>query len=150
MHALFMGFISGAVSGIVMGVVSDLLFRLGLFRSSLIIIDGSFLFRTLRMRPTLPVVAGAGLCIHLVTSGIFGALYFPAGAILGLNLRFMGSLEAVGIYVAILWLCMLFIALPVAGEGVLGRKSGSLSWLEQLILHGIYCVLYYGGLVLLL
>jgi hypothetical protein len=150
MHSMLMGFLSGAVSGVAMGIVSDLLFRLGLFKSSLIMIDGSFLFRTLRSRPTLPVVAGAGLCIHVVTSGVFGALYFPASSILGLEADFVRSFTAVGLYVVILWLAMLFIALPVAGEGILGRKSGSLSWLEQLILHAIYCILYYECLGLLL
>lgn len=142
MHAILMGFISGAVSGVVMGIVSDLLFRLGLFKSSLIIIDGSFLFRTLKSRPTLPVVAAVGLCIHLVTSGVFGALYFVAGVILGFDLQSMRALAPVSIYVGILWLCMLFIALPVAGEGVLGKKSGRLTWLEQLFLHAIYWLLY--------
>jgi len=150
MRAILMGFLSGAISGIVMGIMSDLLFRLGLFRSSLIVIDGSFLFKTLKSRPTLPVVAGTGLCVHLVTSGIFGALYFPAGVILGINPAFMGTFGAVSLYVGILWLAMLFIALPVAGEGILGIRSGPLSWLEQLILHGIYCIFYFTLLRLLL
>jgi len=150
MHQILTGFIAGAVSGVFMGMISHLLFRLRIFKSSLIMIDGSFLFRTLKLQGSPPVVAGAGLCIHLVTSGAFGALYFPACAILGLDAGTAGSFAAVSLYVAVLWLSMLFIALPVSGEGILGRKSGSLSWLEQLILHGIYCILYYMCLKLLL
>jgi hypothetical protein len=41
---------------------------------------------------------------------------------------------------------MLFIALPVSGEGTLGRKSGPLAWIEQLILHIVFSGLYYMAL----
>jgi hypothetical protein len=41
---------------------------------------------------------------------------------------------------------MLFMALPIAGEGFLGRKSGPFIWLEQLILHVVFAILYYGCL----
>lgn len=37
-----------------------------------------------------------------------------------------------------LWLSMLFVALPIAGQGLLGRKLGSLIWLEQIVLHIIF------------
>ena len=52
----------------------------------------------------------------------------------------------ISIYVALLYLSMLFIALPVAGEGLFGRKSGPLAWFEQLILHVVFALLYYGCL----
>jgi hypothetical protein len=143
MHQALTGFVSGAVSGIVMGLISHVLFRFRIFKSSLIVVDGSFLFRTLKCQGGRPLVAGAGLCIHLATSGAFGALYLLAAALLGLDAVAVRSFAPISLYVALLWLSMLFIALPVAGEGFLGRKSGPLSWLEQLILHGIFCVLYY-------
>ena len=143
MHTVATGFIAGAVSGIVMGLISHILFRLKIFKSSLIVVDGSFLFRTLKHHGSPFLITGAGLCIHLVTSGAFGALYFVATALLGLNAAAVRSFPLVSLYVALLWLSMLFIALPVAGEGFLGRKSGPLSWLEQLILHGVFCILYF-------
>ena len=143
MHPILTGFISGALSGIVMGVISHILFQFKIFKSSLIIIDGSFLFRTLKYKGSPLLINGVGLCIHLVTSGIFGALYFVAAAILGLNEAEVISFSLMGFYVALLWLSMLFIALPAAGEGFLGIKSGPLSWLEQFILHVVFFLLYY-------
>lgn len=150
MHLLTIGFVCGAVSGIAMGLLSDVLFRLKIFRSSLLVIDGSFFFRTLKMGGTPQLVYGAGLIIHLITSGVFGALYILAGMLLGLSAVTVGSLMAISVYIALLWLSMLFVALPVAGEGFLGRKSGSFTWLEQLILHVVFAFLYYGCLKVLL
>lgn len=143
MNAVLTGFISGAVSGIVMGLISHILFRLNIFKSSLIVVDGSFLFRTLKYHGSSLLMTGAGLCVHLVTSGVFGALYFVATALLGLNAEEVRSFPLISLYVAFLWLSMLFVALPVAGEGFLGRRSGPLSWFEQLILHGVFCICYF-------
>ena len=150
MHPLTIGFVSGAAAGVVMGLLSDLFFRLRIFRSSLVVIDGSFLFRTLKLRVGTQLIYGAGLFIHLMTSGVFGAIYVLACSLLGLNAMTVGSLTAVSLYVALLWLSMLFVALPVAGEGLLGRRSGSFTWLEQLILHALFLFLYYGCLRALL
>jgi hypothetical protein len=150
MYAVLTGFIAGALSGIVMGLISHILFRLNIFKSSLIVVDGSFLFKALKYHASPPLITGAGLFMHLVTSGAFGALYFVVTGLLGLNDAAVRSFPLIGIYVALLWLSMLLVALPVAGEGFLGRKSGPLSWLEQLILHGVFCVLYYGCLAMLL
>jgi hypothetical protein len=143
MHTVFKGLIAGAVSGIAMGLISHILFRLKIFKSSLIVVDGAFLFRTLGYHGSPTLINGAGLCIHVVTSAAFGALYFVATALLGFNAAAMGSFPLISLYVALLWLSMLFIALPVAGEGLLGRKSGPLAWLEQLVLHGVFCILYF-------
>ena len=146
MHSVLIGFLSGALSGIVMGLTSHALFRLGLFKSSLIVVDGAFLFRTLGHQAGPSLVNGVGLVIHLLTSGVFGALYFAAAALLGLSTATTMSCSLVSLYVALLWLSMLFIALPVAGEGFLGKRSGRLSWLEQLVLHLIFFAFYYGCL----
>jgi hypothetical protein len=140
MHQVFAGFISGAVSGIIMGLVSDILFRLHFFKSSLIVVDGSFLFRTLKLKVNLPLLYSAGLCIHLITSGIFGSVYIIATSLLGFESLSFGL---ICLYIAALWLSMLFVALPIAGEGFLGSKSGSLAWLEQFFLHVIFCAIYY-------
>jgi hypothetical protein len=140
MHQVLTGFISGAVSGIIMGLASDILFRLNIFKSNLIVVDGSFLFRTLKLKDNPPLRYAAGFCIHLITSGIFGSIYVIASKLLGF---YSLSLVLVCLYTMTLWLSMLFIALPIAGEGFLGRKSGPLAWLEQLFFHVIFCVLYY-------
>lgn len=146
MHFLTIGFLSGALAGIVMGLLSHALFTFNVFTSSLFVIDGSFFFRSLRLRGTPLLVSGAGLVIHLITSGVFGVVYMVAGNLLRLDKTTRGSLTAISMYVALLWLSMLFIALPVAGEGFLGKKSGPSAWLEQLVLHVIFALVYYGCL----
>jgi hypothetical protein len=123
-----------------MGLVSHICFKLRIFKSSLILIDGSFLFRTFKLQSGSSVISGIGLVIHLATSGIFGSLYIVAARYLGFNAL---SLPFVSFYIFLLWLSMIFIALPISGEGVLGARSGPLSWLEQLILHILFCGLYY-------
>jgi hypothetical protein len=74
MRTALIGFLAGATSGVVMGLVSHICFRLRIFKSSLIIIDGSFFFRTLQLQDGPSLIFGTGLLIHLVTSGVFGAL----------------------------------------------------------------------------
>jgi hypothetical protein len=143
MRTALVGFLAGASSGVVMGFVSHICFRLRIFKSSLFVIDGSFFFRTLQLQGSSSLTYTAGFLIHLVTSGIFGAIYVVAVGLLGLDSL---ALPLVSLYMLLLWLSMLFIALPVSGEGMLGAKSGSLAWLEQLILHIIFGVLYYVAL----
>jgi hypothetical protein len=143
MRTALVGFLAGAVSGVVMGFVSHICFRRRVFKSSLVVIDGSFFFRTLRVQGSPSLTYAAGLLIHLVTSGIFGALYVVAANFLGLDSL---ALPLVSFYIFLLWLSMLFIALPVSGEGMLGTKSGPLAWLEQLILHIIFGGFYYVAL----
>lgn len=140
METALIGFLAGAFSGAFMGLVSHTCFRLGLFKSSLIVIDGSFFFRTLRLQGSPSLTLGTGFVIHLVTSGIFGALYVAATGYFEFTTL---SFPLVSIYVLLLWLSMLFIALPAAGEGMLGNKSGHFAWLEQFILHMIFLVLYF-------
>lgn len=143
MNAAIAGFLSGAAAGIIMGIISHALHKFRIFKSSLIVIDGSFFFRTLGKQAGPGMVAATGLVIHLVTSGVFGAVYFIAASILGIGAEQAAScISLTGLYIGILWLSMLFIALPIAGEGLLGRRSGRLSWFEQLLLHVIFFIFY--------
>jgi len=41
---------------------------------------------------------------------------------------------------------MLGIALPIAGQGFLGRKIGPASWLEQAALHAIFGLVFWWSL----
>lgn len=143
MHAIIAGFLAGAASGVIMGVISHILFKVRVFKSSLIVIDGSFLFRTVGRAAGPGLIAAAGLIIHLVTSGVFGAIYFVATAMLGMGpSQAANSLVLIGLYIAVLWVSMLFVALPVAGEELFGRRSGRYAWLEQLVLHVLFLVAY--------
>jgi hypothetical protein len=146
MDTLVIGFLSGAVSGVIMGLLSHVLFRLKIFKSSLIVVDGSFFFQTLKLQVSAQLIFAAGMLIHLITSGVFGAIYVLASFFLGFSAMTVVSFMVISIYVALLYLSMLFIALPVAGEGLFGRKSGPFAWFEQLILHVVFAFLYYGCL----
>ncbi|MHB8109875.1 MAG: hypothetical protein ACYDHW_07570 [Syntrophorhabdaceae bacterium] len=143
MHAIIAGFLAGAAAGIIMGLISHILFKFRVFKSSLIVIDGSFLFRKMKKHAEPGLIATAGLAVHLVTSAVFGALYFVATGLLGISPPDAAwSFVHVSLYVVLLWLSMLFIALPIAGQGILGRRSGPYAWLEQLLLHGIFLAAY--------
>lgn len=139
MHPAVNGFLAGVIAGVVMAVLSDLAYRCRVFKSSLVIIDGYFLVNTIKAQPSPLLLYSAGIPIHLVTSGIFGAIYAGGTDLLGLPSQ---SFFLVAIYFLLLWLSMLFIALPTAGQGMLGRKAGRATWLEQLVLHIIFGAAY--------
>ncbi len=137
------GAIAGVLAGILMGLASEVCFRTGLFKSSLILVDGEFLFRTLKMKPGGQVRYIVGSVIHLITSGVFGGIYVAATHLFGLIPL---SAFLLSIYFFVMWLSMLFVALPVAGQGLLGKKAGAATWLEQLILHILFGAGYYAFL----
>lgn len=140
------GFLAGVAAGIVMGVVSDIAARLQLFRSSLFVVDGNFLLRTLGVRGSPQSVYLAGIPMHLATSGVFGALYTVATWFADLQAF---SVWLMAFYVLLLWLSMLCIALPIAGQGFFGSKAGRSTWLEQLALHIVFFAVYYGMLAVI-
>lgn len=137
------GFFAGVASGIVMAFFSDVAYRLGLFRSSLIVVDGSYALRMMGRpggeRSTASLYA-LGILIHLVTSGVFGAVYPLLTGLFHASPR-SGLLFAA--YVLLLWLAMLLSALPIAGLGIFGRKAGKFTWLEQLLLHTVFGLVYW-------
>jgi hypothetical protein len=129
------GIIAGILAGVFMGVVSEMGYRLGVLRASLPIVDGSFATKLLRIKPETWRVYVLGVPTHLVTSAIFGIVYYALALALDFEPTSPGVITA---YVAILWLSMLFVALPVAGQGFLGSKLGQFAWLEQLVLHMVF------------
>ncbi len=137
------GVAAGILAGVLMGIVSEVCFRVGSFRSSLILVDGEFLFRTLNMKPDDRIRYMVGALIHLATSGVFGGIYIAATYFFDLDPL---SARLVSFYFFVLWLSMLFIALPIAGQGFLGKKAGTSTWFEQLILHVVFGAGYYGAL----
>jgi len=137
------GVIAGILAGVLMGLASEACFRVRLFKSSLILVDGEFLFRTLNMKPGDRTRYIVGTVIHLITSGVFGGIYIAATHLVALTPL---SALLVSIYFFVLWLSMLLIALPIAGQGLLGRKAGSATWFEQLTLHIVFGAGYYAAL----
>jgi len=53
---------------------------------------------------------------------------------------------ALAAYVFVLWLSMLLLALPIAGQGLLGRRAAISAWYEQLALHAVFGVALWLGL----
>lgn len=137
------GVVAGILAGVLMGLVSEACFRIGLFRSSLIVVDGEFLFHALNMKPNDHIRYMVGTVIHLATSGVFGGIYIVAMYFLDLNPL---SAWPISFYFFVLWLSMLFIALPIAGQGLLGKKAGTSAWFEQLVLHIVFGAGYYAAL----
>ena len=134
---LFEGVVSGVAAGILMGLISHAGFKVGIFKSSLFIVDGTFVQNILRLEHNVNKSVLLGIPVHLLTSVSFGIGYVVPVTLLKLDLL-NGWLIA--LYTLMLWLSMLFVALPAAGQGVLGRKLGSLTWLEQIVLHIIFGV----------
>ena len=143
---LFEGIISGLSAGILMGLISHAGFKAGIFKSSLFIIDGTFVQHILRLNSKMNTSVLVGIPVHLFTSICFGIGYVGSVSLLKvdpLNVPF------VGLYIFILWVSMLFVALPIARQGLLGRKLGSHTWLEQLVLHVIFGLGFWGTLYFL-
>ena len=129
------GIFAGLIAGIFMGIFSQLGYWLGIVRSHLIVIDGAFALRIIKRGTGTPATYTVGTVIHLVTSIIFGIVYVVIARIAGFDLQWA---IAIAVYVIMLWLAMLAVALPIAGQGFLGNKIRSSVWLEQLVLHVIF------------
>ena len=140
------GIVSGLVAGTLMGLISHAGFKLGIFKSSLFIIDGTFVQRILRLKHQAKQAVVLGIPVHLATSMSFGIGYVMPVTIFSLNLL---NAWLIMFYTFILWLSMLFVALPTAGQGFLGKKLGPLTWLEQMILHIVFGIGLWGALYLL-
>jgi len=129
------GIIAGLIAGIFMGILSQLGYWFGVIRSHLIVVDGAFALRMLRRDSGTPATYSVGIIIHLATSIIFGIVYVAIAQLAGFTSQWF---VAVAVYVFILWLAMLIVALPIAGQGFMGNKIRGAVWLEQLILHVIF------------
>jgi len=132
---LVQGLVAGLIAGIFMGILSQLGYWFGVIRSHLIVVDGAFALRMLRREGGTPATYAVGIIIHLVTSIVFGIVYVAIAQLAGFTLQWF---VAVAVYVFILWLAMLIVALPIAGQGFMGKKIRGAVWLEQLILHVIF------------
>ena len=129
------GIIAGSIAGVIMGIFSQFGYWLGVVRSHLIVVDGAFALRILRREGGTTTTYAVGTLIHLVTSIVFGIIYVVIAKVVGFDVHWA---VAIAVYVFVLWLAMLAVALPVAGQGFMGNKIRSSVWLEQLVLHVIF------------
>jgi hypothetical protein len=129
------GLVAGLIAGILMGIATEIGYRLRLLKANLIIVDGSFALRSMNRSGGGAAIYVLGSVIHLVTSAVFGIVYAILANLFSFDMRLV---LAVVVYVFILWIAMLLVALPIAGQGIMGRKTGKTVWAEQLILHVIF------------
>jgi hypothetical protein len=129
------GIFSGLVAGAIMIIISEIAYRFDSIRGNLIIIDGSFAAGILKInRGNIPKYV-LGIIVHLVTSAVFGLIYTLILFFTPFDNRKVWILVP---YIIVLWLAMLFIALPVAGAGIMGKRFGKYVWAEQLGLHIVF------------
>lgn len=129
------GLVAGLIAGIFMGIANEIGYRLKLLKANLVIVDGSFALSLMKRAESIVSIYSLGIVIHLVTSAIFGIIYVVLAKFFGFDTKLI---LAIGIYVFVLWIAMLFVALPVAGQSVMGKKISGLVWAEQLGLHVIF------------
>ena len=129
------GLLAGLIAGIFMGIFSQIGYWVGLVKSHLIVVDGAFVLRMIKQEGGTAITYAAGTVIHLVTSIVFGIVYSVIAKLADFEVQ---SVVPVVIYIFVLWLAMLAVALPIAGQGFMGNKIRNVVWLEQLVLHVIF------------
>ena len=129
------GLLAGLIAGIFMGIFSQIGYWLGLVKSHLVVVDGAFALRMIKQEGRTVVTYAVGTVIHLVTSVVFGIVYAVIARLADFEVQ---SVVPVVVYVFVLWLAMLAVALPIAGQGFMGNKIRNTVWLEQLVLHVIF------------
>jgi uncharacterized membrane protein YagU involved in acid resistance len=132
---LVQGLVAGLIAGILMGIATEIGYRLGLLKANLVTVDGSFALRLMNRSESDAAIYALGIVIHLATSAVFGIIYVILAKLFTFDARLI---LAIVIYVFVLWIAMLFMALPVAGQGIMGKKISGVVWAEQLVLHVIF------------
>jgi len=132
---------AAVIAGIIMAIATDIGYRLGIVRGNLLQVDGEFALKNMRIRPRTSLIYLIGIIVHLSTSAIFGVILFGITKAGDIN---ASSIKLVAPYVFVLWIAMLVSALPVAGQGFLGRKLASSVWVEQFFLHAVFFAVFWG------
>lgn len=134
---------AAVIAGIAMAALTEIGYRMRLVKANLLMIDGEFALTRLRLKTGKAMVYAAGIAVHLVTSAVFGAVYYGIALLFDID---PANIIALAPYVFLLWLAMLFFALPAAGQGILGRRAAASAWYEQLALHAVFGVVLWAAL----
>ena len=132
--------VAAIIAGAFMALASEIGYRLGVLKSNLIIIDGQFAIERLRWTQGTATIYVLGIVIHLMTSAVFGVIYYAIISLFDLSAT---AIFVIAPYVVFLWLAMLFVALPISGQGIGGQKIGRFSWIEQLFFHAIFGIVFW-------
>jgi uncharacterized membrane protein YagU involved in acid resistance len=136
------GIIVGLLAGAFMGGTSEILYSLGIFKASQLQVDGKFVTDKLKGESSEAKRYAFGIPIHLFTSVVFGVIYMGFTDVLDWDRESLGLIAA---YLFVLWLSMLMVALPVAGQGFLGKNIGQYAWSEQFVTHLVYALVLWWG-----
>jgi len=131
------------IAGVFMALANEAGYRIGIIRGNLLQVDGEFALNRMGVKSTRGLVYIAGISVHLFTSAAFGAVLYIVAEVIDVKADSVGLIAP---YVFILWLAMLFSALPVAGQGLLGRRLAGTVWVEQLFLHLIFGIVLWWAL----
>ena len=137
------GLAAGVIAGVYMGIVSEIGYRLGLIKSHLVIVDGEYGLKMLKREQTRSMVYAVGTTVHLITSIVFGIIYTTIAHFAGFDYTHAAYLP---LYIVVLWVAMLFTALPIAGKGTAGLKIHKYVWAEQALLHVVYGLSFWWAL----
>jgi hypothetical protein len=132
--------IAAVIAGTFMALASEIGHRLSVLKSNLIVIDGAFAIERLKWKRGTATIYILGIFIHLMTSAIFGVIYYVIISLFDLSAT---SVTVIAPYVVFLWLSMLFVALPISGQGMVGQKIGRFCWVEQLVFHTIFGIVFW-------
>jgi hypothetical protein len=136
------GILVGLLAGAFMGGASEILYRLGIFKASQFEVDGKFVTDKLEGEASEAKRYAFGIPLHLFTSVIFGVVYTGFTDVLDWDRESPGLIAA---YLFLLWLSMILVALPVAGQGFMGKKIGRYAWAEQFVTHFLYALALWWG-----
>jgi hypothetical protein len=137
------GVVAGIIAGAFMAAVSEVGYRLRCLRSNLILTDGDFATKLVSPGTSKGITYTLGVVVHLITSAVFGLVYAGVVHVLDTNAE---SAAVIAPYVFLLWLAMLLVALPVAGQGLLGWRAGKYAWVEQLLFHAVFGAAFWWAL----
>lgn len=137
--------VAAMAAGVAMALATEAGYRLGIIRGNLLKVDGEFALQQIGIKSGAGLVYAVGSMVHLITSAVFGAVLYGIVEIVNVDPT---SIAVIAPYVFVLWLAMLFSALPVAGQGLLGRKLAGTVWIEQLGLHAVFGAVLWGMLSL--
>ncbi|MFC2018086.1 hypothetical protein ACFLTQ_02150 [Chloroflexota bacterium] len=123
------------IAGVIMALANEVGYRAGIIRGNLLQVDGEFALRQIGRESALVPAYVMGIIVHLITSAAFGLVLYAIAEVIDVD---ADSVKLIAPYVFFLWLAMLFVALPVAGQGFLGKRLANTVWIEQLFLHFIF------------
>jgi len=123
------------IAGVIMALANEVGYRAGVISGNLLQVDGGFALRQMGRESSSAPAYIMGIIVHLITSAAFGLVLYLIAELIDVD---ASSAKLIAPYVFMLWLAMLFTALPVAGQGFLGKRLASTVWIEQLFLHVIF------------